>query len=115
MSLYPQLRKPLLIGVTCAVTFVAFFCAALLSHILGKSWDAQVAVAFLSAPTSAVLLNLAADLLQVFGGQGGVGEQVAQWSVLLCAGMFQWFLVGFLAAFLLLVPGRPEPDHFPKP
>jgi Kef-type K+ transport system membrane component KefB len=103
MRLHPELRKPLFFGVGCVLVFVVFFCATCISYFLGKANDAEIAAAFVSAPTSAALLKLSSPILETIGGHN---REVAEWCILFCAGVLQWFIAGLLFSFFLLVPNK---------
>ena len=76
------------IGLLLAFGFVLFFFAAYTSTLHDKNSDGQIAVAFISAPISVIIIKLFQDLI------GG-------WACLLIAGIAQYFMLGFFGSMLL--------------
>ena len=94
-------RRMILWGLTCAGLYTIFFCAALSSAVFRGTWDAQIAVAFISAPTSAWILGAIHPLLGMIGTPGSSHRQIAEWITIYIAGTFQYFALGFLINMLL--------------
>lgn len=84
-----------------------FFCATLYSALAKQTWDAQVAAAIVSSPTSAFVLEALRPFLQTLGDYGSPARELAVWMTLLISGFTQYFLVGLLLAkFLASEPPR---------
>lgn len=88
-------------GLIAAALYAIFFFAALSSVVLGQNSDAQIAVAFISAPTSAWILGAIRPLLGMIGEVGSTSRHIAEWLVLYLAGTTQYFLLGFLITMFM--------------
>lgn len=93
-----RVRRPVFWGVVASGAFILFFGATLVSSLVKQSWDAQIAAAIVSAPTSALVLSLVRPLLENLGEYGSLNREVAVWVTLLVSGSIQYFLIGFLLA-----------------
>lgn len=87
-------------GLILAGLYSIFFCATFLSWALKGSWDAQIAVAFVSAPASALILGSMHHLLLGLGEYGSANREIAVWLILFTAGFIQYFALGFFAVKL---------------
>ena len=96
-----NVRPMILWGLTCAGLYAIFFFAALLSAVLKQSWDAEIAAAFISAPTSAWILGAIGPLLEMIGAPGSASRQITEWTTIFIAGTVQYFSLGFLITMLL--------------
>jgi hypothetical protein len=96
-------------GLLASGLFILFFGATLGSSLIKHSWDAQIAAAIVSAPTSALLLNLARPLLEALGEYGSLKREVAVWATIFISGSIQYFLIGFLLA--RIVAGSPANEN----
>jgi hypothetical protein len=61
----------------------------------------QVAEAFWSFPTSMIAFTAARPILDWLGPYGDDGRRVGEWVVLILAGCFQYFVLGYLAGRVL--------------
>ena len=88
-------------GLICAGLYAIYFCATLLSAVLKQNWDAEIAAAFISAPTSAWILGAIDPLLEMIGIPGSTSRQIAEWVTIYIAGTIQYFSLGFLITMFL--------------
>jgi hypothetical protein len=95
-------RKMTKFGLLAAGLYTLFFFAAFSSVVLNKNSDGQIAVAFISAPTSAWILGAIRPLLGMIGDIGSASRNIADWVVLYLAGTIQYFLLGFLITLFLI-------------
>ena len=92
-------KKALVFGCIGALAFTLFFAATCISYYTKGTWDAQIATAFVSAPTSLVLIKTLHPVLEYLGELGSPRRQIGEWAVLWVAGGLQYFFAGVVVAW----------------
>ncbi len=82
-------------GLILAGLYVVYFGATLLAWTQKGSWDAQIAAAIVSFPTSALFLGLTRPLLPMLGEYGSAARDIAVWAIIFASGTIQYFVLGF--------------------
>lgn len=88
-------------GFVGSTIYGVFFLSTLLSSFMKTSWDAQIAAAIFSAPTSAWTLDAMQSSLRMLGLPSSSHRQFLEWLMIYIAGTIQYFGVGFLLGILL--------------
>ena len=97
-----SLERPVLVaGLICSLLYFFYFGYALLLAVFAAKAETQVAVAFVSFPTSAVFLSWLNSLLDWLGPYGSPPRRAGEWLFLGVAGGLQYFVVGVVFAIII--------------
>lgn len=94
-------RPALATGLICALLYFLYFGYCLFPAIITENHKSQIAVAFVSFPTSWLFISIFEPLLNWLGPLGSTARRVGEWSILGIAGVIQYGLIGFLAAYII--------------
>ena len=83
-------------GLIGACIFLLYYLYSLYGWTFSGRDGAQVALAFISFPSSAVLIKIFDPLLELLGPYGSAARRVGEWVYLGVSGTTQYFLIGML-------------------
>lgn len=93
-------KVSLRIGLTGACVFLLYYLYSLYGWAFDDRQNAQVTLAFISFPSSAVLIKIFDPLLELLGPYGSAARRVGEWVYLGVSGTTQYFLIGMLIGAL---------------
>ena len=98
---YRSLR-PAEYGAIGSLIFLLFYFISLINAILRNDNEPQLVLAFFGFPTSWLFYSIFHPLLEWLGPFGATSRRIAEWLFLGAAGVLQYWLIGALAAYLII-------------
>lgn len=88
-------------GLVGSLLYLCYFGYCLYFSVFAADQEAQIAVAFVSFPTSAVFLSFSHSLFEWLGPYGSPPRRAGEWVCLGLAGLIQYFVIGVVFAMMI--------------
>jgi hypothetical protein len=97
-----RLLRPSTYGTIFSFVFVSIFLLSLTNAYLHDSGEPELVLVFFGFPTSWLFISISGPFLNWLGPYGSMARDIGEWSVLGIAGILQYWLVGFVAANIVI-------------
>lgn len=100
--------RPVAYGAICALIFALIYLLSIANAFLRDDAEPQLVLAFFGFPASWIFISIFHPLLEWLGPLGSTGRRIGEWSLLGIAGIVQYWLIGFLAAYIIMGKRKPK-------